>query len=439
VLGRTYCHPHKYFYRTHSTAGWSAWQSVTPDIESDHIVLAVWKGRLCVFWVTFISSPEARGSSAPISNDGQVASLKFSDLAANINDAKATPKMKVQLHWSEYFQGKWGNRISSDINKYDPVQVPDGFDPKSVYIHVSKEVDSEGSEGALRVHLDFPDVLIDWIFTVAFPIGQTMALALRPASGIWGHKVNVGGGHSFRATSKNCNPDFGSQYWQPDPFMPYSAKAVDASAHSGSGTLDATFESQISSDGSGTTEAEHILQSVNNYELLTCANQVAPSSLLDANEPLYWQAGGLVSPFFYKDTAHLSTSTELTFFVQPSLTETTVGGWEGWAVYPPLPAHNWANVNVLDQIPVAPQVPVAGPISLATEDPVYSVFSARSAVDWTTSPETAIAYGSAWIGQNGAVNLASSAAGQGSIVSRAGNLVGKQGVNLNQLRLLKTT
>src|SRR6202030_898721 len=107
VLGRTYSHPHRYFYRTHSTAGWSAWQAVTPDIESDHIVLAVWKGRLCVFWVTFISSPEAPGSSAPISNDGQVASLKFGDLAANINAAKATPKMKIQLHWSEYFQGKW--------------------------------------------------------------------------------------------------------------------------------------------------------------------------------------------------------------------------------------------------------------------------------------------------------------------------------------------
>jgi hypothetical protein len=409
-----------------------------------------------VFWVTFISTPEAPGSSTAIPNDGLVTSLHFSDLAANINAAKATPKMKVQLHWSEYFQGKWSNRISSDINKYDSVQVPDGFDPKSVYIHVSKEVDSEGSEGALRVHLDFPDVLIPWIFTVALPIGQTMALALRPASGIWGHKVNVGGGHSFRVTSKNCNPDFGSQYWQPDPFMPYSATDVDASAHSGSSTLDAIFESQISSDSSGTTETEHILQSVNNYELLTCANPVAPSALLDANEPLYWQAGGLVSPFFYKDTAHLSTSTELTFFVQPSLTETTVGGWEGWAVYPPLAAQNWANVNVLDEIAVSPQVPVAGPISGVTADPVYSVFSVRSAVDWATSPKTAISYGNAWIGQKGAINVASASSGspsvtgrlgsgqassaaKGLIVSRGLNLVGKQGVNLNQLRLLKTT
>lgn len=455
VLGRTYCHPHKYFYRTHSTDGWSAWQAVTPDIESDHIALAVWKGRLCVFWVTFISTPEAPDSSTAVPNDGQLVSLTFSDLAGNINAAKATPKMKVQLHWSEYFQGKWSNRISSDINKYDPVQVPDGFDPKSVYIHVSKEVDSEGCEGAVRVHLDFPDVLIDWIFTVALPIGQTMALALRPASGIWGRKVNVGGGHSFRVTSKNCNPDFGSQYWQPDPFMPYSATDVDASAHSGSSTLDATFESQISSDGSGTTETEHILQSVNNYELLTCANPVAPSALLDANEPLYWQAGGLVSPFFYKDTAHLSTSTELTFFVQPSLTETTVGGWEGWAVYPPLTAQNWANVSVLDEIAVSPQVPVAGPISVVIADLVYSVFSMRSAVDWATSPKTAISYGNAWIGQKGAINVASASSGspsvtrrlgsgqassaaKGLIVSRGLNLVGKQGVNLNQLRLLKT-
>ena len=63
VLGRTYGHPHKYFYRTYSTGGWSGWEAVTPDIEGNHIALAVWKGRLNVFWVTFISKPQA--PSAP--------------------------------------------------------------------------------------------------------------------------------------------------------------------------------------------------------------------------------------------------------------------------------------------------------------------------------------------------------------------------------------
>jgi len=33
VLGRTYGHPHKYFYRTYSNSTWSGWVAVTPDIE----------------------------------------------------------------------------------------------------------------------------------------------------------------------------------------------------------------------------------------------------------------------------------------------------------------------------------------------------------------------------------------------------------------------
>src|SRR4029077_5028663 len=58
VLGRTYGHPHKYFYRTYFAGVWSAWVAVTPDIESNHIVLVVWKGRLNVFWVNFMAKAE---------------------------------------------------------------------------------------------------------------------------------------------------------------------------------------------------------------------------------------------------------------------------------------------------------------------------------------------------------------------------------------------
>ena len=59
VLGRTYGHPHKYFYRTYSTGTWSGWEAVTLDIESNHIVLAIWRGRLNIFWLTFITKAQA--------------------------------------------------------------------------------------------------------------------------------------------------------------------------------------------------------------------------------------------------------------------------------------------------------------------------------------------------------------------------------------------
>jgi hypothetical protein len=445
VLGRTYCHPHKYFFRNLSNGVWSAWEAVTPDIESDHIVMALWKGNLCIFWVTFITTPVApTQQAAPVG--GAVSSLTFGDLASNIFGAKAQPQVQVQLHWSEYFQGKWSNRISSDINKYSPVVVPDSFAASSVYVHVSKDVDSGGNEGAVRIHLDFPNVYeyrpSIWTNPVTTTSGVSERIVTSALTGIFGGWINVGGGHSFRVTSKNCNPDFGSAYWLPDPSMPYSATVVDATAHAGSSTLAVDFESQIASDGSGTQESEQILESVNNFELLTCANPVSPSPFLPANEPLYWQAGGLVSPFFYKDTGHPSTNNELTFFVQPSLTEKTIGQWEGWAISPPLPVQNWSNVAALDQVDLAPQVPVAGPVPVTTGDPVYSVYSMQSAVDWVTNPATSVAYGNTLIGQNGAINFAgiatSGSALGGQLIGQGFNLVGKQGLNLTQLRTLKS-
>jgi hypothetical protein len=64
VLGRTYSQPHKYFYRTFAAGAWSAWEAVTPSIDGDHIVLVVWRGRLNLFWVTFIPQPQASQSSS---------------------------------------------------------------------------------------------------------------------------------------------------------------------------------------------------------------------------------------------------------------------------------------------------------------------------------------------------------------------------------------
>jgi hypothetical protein len=210
------------------------------------------------------------------------------------------------------------------------------------------------------------------------------------------------------------------------------------------------FESQITSDGSGTIETEHILQAVNNYELLTCANPVAPSSWLDPNEPLYWQAGGLMSPFFYKDAAHPLTSNELTFFVQPTLKEKTIGEWEGWAVGPPMPVQDWSDGTALDRVVVTPQVPAAGPVVVSVVDPVYSVYPMQVATDWATDPATAIVYGTRWIGRQGAIDVAAVSAtpaatpvastgnvlsgSPGRATSLGLNLVGAQGIDLNRFQ-----
>src|SRR5262249_3671058 len=144
-----------YFYRTYSTGAWSAWQAVDPDIESNHIVLAVWKGRLNVFWVNI--TPRAQKPDTPPGNPSgtSASSLSLNDLTGGIEGSGPRQQIQVQLNWSEYFQGKWSDRIATDMNRYDPVDVFDGFNPDTnVFIHVSKEVDSNGNEGAVRIHLD---------------------------------------------------------------------------------------------------------------------------------------------------------------------------------------------------------------------------------------------------------------------------------------------
>jgi hypothetical protein len=218
----------------------------------------------------------------------------------------------------------------------------------------------------------------------------------------------------------------------------------------GSGSLNVSFQSDIYLDGTSTTDNQTILQTVNSYAVLPCSNLVVPSPLfLDPQEQFYQEAGALISPFFFKDTADASTTNELTFFVQPSLTEKTVVDWEWWAVVPPTSAVNWGNLQIIDQVNVIPQVPLAGPVPVNPGDPVYSVYGVKNSTDWLTNPTTAVSYGGAVIGKNGGLNLGSavSAVGSGAaslssaglLARRSITLVGTQGLSTNQLRGLKAT
>jgi len=256
----------------------------------------------------------------------------------------------------------------------------------------------------------------------------------------------------FRVTSKNCAPDFGEQYAVFAPEVVYNIGGVDATAYTGSTTLQSGFQSAISSDGTSTTNTENILQSVNNYELLTCANPVVPP-FLPINDPDYQEAGSLVSPFFFKDAENPNFGSqgtfqdERTYFVQPSLTETLLWEWEGWAVAPAQPTQLVVNPNVVNVINVIAQVPTAGPMPINPGDPVYSVFPMQILTDWMTTPGVAINYGGVAIGQNGGLKVApgqiTRGKGQGGgLITGLGAaqgagagpvVVGREGVNISRL------
>jgi hypothetical protein len=425
VLGRTYSHPHKYFYRTYSSGTWSGWEAVDLDIEGNHIVLVVWKGRLNVFWLTFLNMVDHDKSAGNTST--------FQDMGnGSISGAPTRMQVKVQLHWSEHLPNKWSKPVATDLNRYDPINVDSKFDPDSrVYIHVAKELDTDQNEGAVRVCLD----------------------------------INLGGGnaaYAFRVTSKNCDPGFSTSYAEVAAPNPYNAFGIDATLRTGSASLVASFETNIQGSNNFTEDHETILQSVNNFSLLTCGNPIVPSPFLPTNDPDYQEAGSLVSPFFFRDAESLSVGSktsfqdELTFFVQPSLTETTIVEWDRWAIAPSVPAQNWEDTTVFNNIQVVAQVPTAGPTPINPGDPVYSVYQMQSATDWVTNPVTVVSYGNSLIGKSGGINIGtvstlgsqsgvlSAASGMiagvaGSPVATGLTVVGKQGLSLSQVQATKIT
>ncbi len=434
VLGRTYGTPHKYFYRTYLTGVWSGWQTVPLDIEGDHVVLAVWRGRLNIFWLTFLLKAKAPPPSGGGSSKG-VGSLTFDTLSSDILSAKPQQQLQIQLNWSEYVQGKWTPRIATDLNKAPAIDVPEDFSVRSVYVHITKEVE-QGNEGAIRINVDVPTL----VHVNQFRRGVILYRAERLSEPSQDYTSVVN--YAFRVTSKNCDPAFGANGSAP-PSMPYATSAIDATFYTGSRTLSASFESRIESEGKSTPETQPILNDVRQFELLSCSNPVAPP-FLPAGDPLYWQAGGLVSPFFFKDSANPSAGLgskfldERTFFVQPSLTETVVSEYNGWAIAPAQPPvqvwidpHYWEEELVLvAQVPKPPGPP--------DPDPVYSIFPLQDRTDLFTNPTVAVSYGGVLIGEKGSIAqgapLVTNAGTPGGLAA-AGSLVivGSQGLALTQL------
>jgi len=369
VIARTYGKPHKYFYRSFSHQTWSAWQVVDPKIEGDHIAVIVWRGRINLFWLTFSTQVEGPGAPSTDTDTKPVGEMTFQTLSNKLYAAESKLHFQAQLHWSEYFQGKWSNPVATDFRGAPSIEVNADFDPdRDVYIHVSKEVDADGVERAAKIHLD-----------------------------LQGYDEF----RAFRVTSKNADPDYGEVYWEATPPMPYQVQGSDSTVYVGSSVLQASFMSEIDTSGSGTPETEPILDSVGSFELLIAANPVAPP-FLDPTDSLYQEAGGLVGPFFYKDTGYPpNTQDELTFFVLPSLTETVVSRWEGWAVGPV--ETGWNIKDIINSTQVVAQVPHIGP-PIGPGDP-YSIYTVTPRVDWATNPRAVISFGGSWIGQAGGIKM----------------------------------
>jgi hypothetical protein len=386
VIGRHHGKPMKYFYRTFSNGIWTGWIPVTPDIEGDHVVAVIWRGRLTIFWLTFAVQGVAAPTSAAAQTNSdnttpasKLTDLSFSDLSSIVVTAKPPKTVQIQLNWSEYYQGKWTPRKSSDINRFAPYPVSDDFDPaSSVYVRASIDTDENGDETAVRIHMEGVEYIT----------------------------------RAFRLTSKNSEPVCEPYYWQEastafqqlgTDATKYVGYNADASNPVGSNIFQTSYSQALSMiDGTVQSEqgfVEPVLQSVNSYNLLVCDNPpLAPPDNASLYSSFMSQIGILSSPFFYEDTSDYNTDKELTFFVQPTLTEKSVSQWEEWAIGPLFPSSSINDPKYWNAITLTAQV--AATYQPPSPDPEV-IFQYQPNADWVTNESTRISYRTSVIGSQG--------------------------------------
>lgn len=186
-------------------------------------------------------------------------------------------EVEVQLNWSELFQGEWTQRVSSAVLRPYGAVVGAGFDRSAVFIDAVKEYEA----------------------------GEERAVVVRLAGALEA---------SFRVMSKNAPPEVGVDH--AITASPYSVYGVRATLRPGVETLNVTFFQTLRTGPppTSTPVTRQILRKTRRYTLLSYPGERPNAELAE-----------LTTPFFFQDDRH-------TFFVEPTLTETTVNGWRGWAL-----------------------------------------------------------------------------------------------------------
>jgi hypothetical protein len=248
-----------------------------------------------VFWLTFLPA------------GGQSEKAKTTTVEKS---AEALPgsmiqnKEKVQLNWSDYYQGKWSARKfgQGDAATLE-FDVSADFKRSQIFIHASKKEGNNGREGAVRVNLN----VHDQAFSI---LGFRMISKLEPPVPGMGDGLDI-------ASPFNAYP---GQHPTRHQSKAGQADGLTVSFH------DTTTESEPGRRSVGTISPQ-ILKRAKSFQLLTHTHP-NPSLYKDPVEkPAAMEEGVLVSPFFYIDDESL-------FFVEPSLRVKSVIKWESWGLPP---------------------------------------------------------------------------------------------------------
>ena len=408
LIGRVPNAAQKYFYRRSAHGAWTPWEPMSVSMEGDHITAIVWRGRLQLFWLTFLPA------------GGQSEKAKGLKLTADAIGAMNVANMiqhkeKVQLNWSEYYQGKWSARKfgQGDAATLE-FDVSAKFKRSQIFIHASKESDGKGGDGAVWVNLRVKDL---WItqFSGGTSIAKMVSSPSGPTSS--GGPDNTGdldadltfywpdyqvSDYGFKLISKLA-PPIGTRSGAPGlPASPYAAGLGNHPTKlTGAGSLAVTFNDTIVTTSgvvtSGAALPHHILGSPTGFQLLTCTH---PAPLPNA------EIAALNAPFFYEDA-------EAVFFVEPTLVEKSVSEWQSWGV-PWVPP---TKVQGGDRVFVAERLIAHHPEKRIVPEPLFDPLGpvAGQAVtpqtDWVTHPAASISFNGQNVGRTGSLSSSPIASG----------------------------
>ncbi|MCL6542207.1 MAG: hypothetical protein K6T87_16750 [Roseiflexus sp.] len=336
VFGRTYSQPHKYFYRRYRNQMWTPWEPVTTEIEGDHLAPVVWRDRLYLFWVTFLEKPQQSTSDT-----------KISDPTKGVTIPAPRKDIEAHLHWSEYVNSQWTTRESNPMNAPSPIVVRGvlSFDPSKVFVHVSKEYDTDGSELGVLIHLGNWSQALERATGGIFDPRFTMALAIAggiatASPGLEFKFPPAPRDQSFYLAGRNSTPE-AKNYQNPPANSFSSANAKVASRYKGSGAFKVSFREKITTESGKAPSAPSVVRDIlgqgGAYTLLPADNELLPMGVSEdayrtaanpeavkaAIESGLGEIATLMRPVFYQDNRH-------TFFVEPSVTEKTIEQWQGW-------------------------------------------------------------------------------------------------------------
>ncbi|WP_182407528.1 neuraminidase-like domain-containing protein [Psychrobacter sp. GP33] len=389
VFGRTYSQPHKYFYRRYAHQMWSPWEPVSTEIEGDHLAPVIWRDRLYLFWITFLEKAQQPAGNTTIDD-----TMKRIVIPAPKKDVEA------YLHWSEYVEGKWTTRESGGLTSPSAVVARglNWFNPKSVFVHVTKELYEDGEEGGVFVHLHHPFQ------------------------------------HAFYLAGRNSAPERGE--YTDKPANPFSSANIGiANRYKGNGPLKVSFKEWITTEPGKTPPSvnPNILKKGKNYTLLPCNNHLTalgvskdayrgatnPNAVEAAIRNSVGEIATLMKPVFYQDNRH-------TFFVEPNLTETTIEKWQEWVTRTPKPNH-----ELNPDIVIIPDIPRKWPIPMPDDDWLSkihhdSLINPILDRDWLINPVSAINRDKVLIGPFGQAGIeirdaTDSAIGLGRVNVNAGS------------------